>query len=350
MPFIEDVQISRLARVIGVDRGWYRVALAESESHWFAQVTGAFRHDAHAAADYPTVGDWVRLEASPQHVHDRLRIEHLYDRRGALERTAAGTTGEVQVLAANVDEILIVISCNQDFNERRLDRAMVIARASGGRSRVLLSKVDLVSAEQLGELTDRVQRRFPHVDVLPVSMHEPLSVRALAESLRSGETYLVLGSSGVGKSTLLNELLGREVQDTASVREDDDKGRHTTVGRSLHRLKGGALVIDTPGIREIALTGDAESLDESFAEIEELIGRCRFTNCAHGSEPGCAVRAALEEGELSEERYESYQKLRREVAFQRRRQSKALQSEARQKWKRLGADAKARKRFERGED
>lgn len=337
------------ARVIGEERGWYRLIVPQTGVVVLGQVAGAFRHAAESRESFPAVGDWVVI-TRPRNTEDRVRIEALLPRRTCLRRKSAGRGAEAQVLAAQIDEVLVVTSCNQDINERRLERALALVADSGARARLLLSKADLLAAEARAELRAALAERFVGLAIEDISIHEPASMARLRASLVPGETYIVLGSSGVGKSSLINALTERAVQVVSEIRTDDDKGRHTTVARSLHALSGGALIIDTPGIREIQFASEQNVAGGGFADITELQQRCRFGNCSHQSEPGCAVQSALADGSLESDRWENYQKILREVAHQKRRESKALQSAARQGWAKLSRNSQARKRFERGDD
>lgn len=302
----------QLGRVISEGRGWYRVVLPADSVEHAAKFSGSLRHQARGRDDFATVGDWVLLEV-PKSSSDPARIVQILERKTAIRRMAAGTRREVQVLAANVDEVLIVMSCNADFNENRLDRARVLINESGAGGRLILSKSDLVDAATVAELIARIKMRFPEVAVQSVSVKDLDGIKALRDSLRPQATYIVLGSSGVGKSTLVNLLIGADRLVTAGIRAADDKGRHTTVARSLHRLANGVLVIDTPGIREIKITDDVAAVKQSFVQITALASACRFSNCQHGREPGCAVQKALANGVLSGESWANFKKLQAEA-------------------------------------
>lgn len=248
-----------------------------------------------------TVGDWLLVDpatAAP------VRI---LERRSLFKRKAAGTVRRIQLIAANVDTLLVVTSCNHDFNPARLERYLVLARQAGVVPLVVLTKADL--AEDAADYEAAARKLAPGL------MVETLDARAgevggkLGPWCGRGQTVALVGSSGVGKSTLTNTLLGAEHQATAGIREDDSRGRHTTSGRSLHRLAGGGWVIDTPGMRELQLADAGEGIDDLFADVTALAGRCRFGDCRHNGEPGCAIEAALAAGELDPQRYRRYRKL-----------------------------------------
>lgn len=291
------------------------------------EVSGRFRHEAHGTADFPVVGDWVAMEDRGD---GRALIHAVLARRSAFTRKVAGEAIEAQVAAANVDTVLLVSGLDGDFNLRRIERYLTTAWTSGASPVIVLNKADL--RDDLAGVISEVGLIAPGV---PVVVTKALS----AERIEDLELYLVprrtvalLGSSGVGKSTLINRLLGEERFATAPMSDaEEGRGRHTTTARELVRLPGGALLIDTPGMRELQLWADDEGLDRAFDDIDGLAARCRFPDCAHGQEPGCAVRAAVEDGSLDRRRLESFLKLRQEMRFlelkkdvkTRRRQEKA---------------------------
>ena len=267
-------------------------------------------------------------------------IQRVLPRASLLRRKAAGETEAVQPLAANVDLAVLVTSLNREFNEKRLQRYLTVIRESGSRAAVALTKSDLAPESEIAARDLAGKYGVPCLAVCSLSGTGVPALRAL---WGAGETAVFVGSSGVGKSTLVNALLGRSEQATGDIREDDDRGRHTTTSRRLIALGGGALVIDTPGMREIQLeAGHEEGLSLSFGRIEELALRCKFSNCRHETEPGCAVKAALESGEVSAEDHASYLKLRRELAFQERKANPAAAAEEKQRWKKLTQAGKER--------
>jgi len=317
------------ARIVREDRGRYRAVAGGSS--YAAEVTGAFRH-AHTASDaYPAVGDWV--VATRVQGEDKLRIHGVLPRLTVFTRTAAGSTSDVQVVAANVDSVFIVMGLDGDFNPRRVERYVALAYESGARPVIILSKCDLV--DDLADRIAEIEGVALGVPVYPVSSIEAQGVEALKSYLVTGQTVACLGSSGAGKSTLINALLGHEVMATGGIREDDSRGRHTTTHRQLVMLPAGGSLIDTPGMRELQLTGEEGSLGSAFDDVESIAKNCSFRDCGHGNEPGCAIREAIDRGELDPGRYRSFEKLQRELAYVQRRQSESFDYEERRRTKSL---------------
>ncbi len=303
------------ARVVAEHRGRYVVDDGGGERP--VTLAGRLRHHARSREDLPATGDWVALDAGAD---GAASIHAVLPRRGAFLRKAAGGATEAQVLAANVDVALIATALPADLSERRIERYLALAWESGAVPVVLLTKADL--ADDVDHAARAVRAVAPGVDVVAVSSVTGDGLDALGRWLRPGRTAVLLGSSGVGKSTLANRMMGGDVLRTGAVR-DDGKGRHTTTHRQLLTLAGGALLIDTPGMRELQLwTADA-GLDAAFADVEALAAACRFADCAHDAEPGCAVRAAAERGRLDPERLASWHRLRRELAWLATRQDEA---------------------------
>jgi ribosome biogenesis GTPase len=332
------------ARVIREERGFYHVLVPENEHAYLAQVSSKIMKSASGREDFPAVGDWVTVSA-PTSIQDRLRISGILPRTSCLMRKAAGSGQEMQIFASNINEVFIVTSCNLDFNEKRLDRALALVHSSKARPRILLSKIDLLSNEEISKLQERIHARFPGIDCHAFSMKTGQGMSEILKLLEPALTYVVIGSSGVGKSTLLNHLIGEEKQKTQAIREDDEKGKHTTVSRSMHKTPGGALLIDTPGIRELQVFEDTESLEQNFQDLLATSSSCKFSNCQHQTEPGCKIKEALQNGSLELSRWESYQKLLSEMAFQARKADKILQSQEKKKWIKLTQNAKENKKF-----
>lgn len=299
----------QFGRVSAEDREHYIILTVAGER--VAEVSGRFLFGAEGPADFPKVGDWVVITDFP--AEEKAVIHAVLPRRTRLSRNAAGKRTEEQVLAANIDVVFLVQGLDFDFNLRRLERQMVMARTSGAVPVVVLNKADLCADPALPAA--QVCNIAPGTEVLAVSALNETGLDGLRRSLRPCETHVFLGSSGVGKSTLINRLIGRDVLATAPVREDDSKGRHTTARRELIVLPGGALLIDTPGVREFQLWESEQGVDEVFSDIAALAAGCRYADCSHVKETGCAVRAAAASGALPADRYESYLKLRKELAY-----------------------------------
>jgi ribosome biogenesis GTPase / thiamine phosphate phosphatase len=298
---------SRLpARVVTEHRGAYRVHDGANE-RW-AVIAGRLRHEATSPLDLPAVGDWVVLDETPD-AEGRAMVQAILPRRTAFVRRAAGLDKKPQVVAANVDRVFLVSSLNRDFSPRRLERYLALARESGAEPVILLSKADLVDPGPMIEEATAVARGVP---IHASSSETGEGIDVVRAYLEGDATGVLLGSSGVGKSTLINRLLGEDRLATSPVRDDDDKGRHTTVRRELVVLPTGGIVIDTPGMREIGLWDTSSSLDETFDDVAAIAAGCRFTDCRHEKEPGCAVQRAIAEGSLPADRVASYKSLQKE--------------------------------------
>ena len=294
-------------RITLQEKGMYRVRTAEGERN--ALISGRFQFDAASVSDYPAVGDYVMVSFADQ---DTAVIHRVLPRKSLFVRKAAGTSRTEQVVAANIDTVFLCMSLNNDFNLRRLERYLAVAWESGEDPVVLLTKADLCG--EVPRKLAEAEAVAGGVSILTVSVMEPDGCRQLLPYVTAGRTVAFVGSSGVGKSTLINRLLGEERLATDGLRKDD-KGHHTTTHRELLFLPGGAMVIDTPGMRELGMWDTASGVEQVFADIEELAARCRFRNCSHTSEPGCAVREAIRRGRLTDGRWRSYQKLKNENSY-----------------------------------
>ena len=308
------------ARVIWETRERYRISAGDGD--WHAGLAGRLRHDAASRADLPAVGDWVLAAVRPG--EGTATIHRVLARQSCFSRAAAGRSTAVQVVAANVDTVLIVTSCNRDLNPRRIERYLALAWESGARPVIVLNKADL----------DEADPARSQADVAAVAQGVPVTITSavrgdglgdLREIVRRGGTTALLGSSGVGKSTLVNALPGSH-QDVLPVRDSDDRGRHSTTARQLFCLAGGGVLIDTPGMRELQLWDAEQGLDRVFGDIESFALACRFRDCTHAAEPGCEVVAAVERGDLAAARLDSYHRLRREDAFLQSRHEDRAQS------------------------
>jgi len=299
---IDDLSLSLPVRVLAVHRGQLCVAGDGGET-----MIPSYLHDARSEEEYPTVGDWLLIN------RDTHRPDRVLQRTSLFKRRAPGTGRRLQLIAANIDTLFIVSSCNQDFNVARLERYLVLAREAGVTPVVVLTKADLTDEPEAYARAARALQRGLLVET--VNALEPGDLAGIRAWCGSGQTVALMGSSGVGKSTLINTLTGARALATQAIRDDDDKGRHTTTARSLHRLEEGGWLIDTPGMRELQLTDTAAGVEEVFEDIVLLAKACRFSNCTHEAEPGCAVRAAIEAGTLPPERLARWRKLAAEEAF-----------------------------------
>lgn len=310
------------ARVTSGHNELYRVQTGQAEIP--AHARGRLRLEAEQGGDVPAVGDWVRCSRSEG--QQGASILEVLPRKSKFSRQTAGRRSREQVVAANVDTVFLMTSLNQDLNLRRLERYLVVAWESGAQPVILLSKSDLCPAEELKAHLQEVEAVACGLPAHPLSALEGEGLSALDAYLTTGRTAALLGSSGVGKSTLVNRLVGTELLRVNDVRQGDDKGRHTTTSRQLVALPQGGLLLDTPGMRELQLWEGRQGLSETFEDVESLASRCRFRDCSHQHEPGCAVQAALEDGRLDEGRFANYLKLERELRFveTRRDQSAAL--------------------------
>ena len=302
------------ARVVCAEREHYRV-IARDGATYEGEPTGKLRHRA-GLGELPVVGDWVaaRLLAG----EGRAAIETCLPRMSVLRRKRPDRASEAQLIAANVDLVYVVTALDHDFNVRRVERALALVWESGAQPVLLLSKLDLCDDPE--PFLQAMRAVALGVDVHALSAQAGSGLDAAFGALRPGLTAVLIGSSGVGKSTLVNHLLGSEQQRTAYVRASDERGRHTTTRRELFPLASGALLIDTPGMRELGLFDAEDGLQATFDDVERLAAQCRFGDCSHQGEPGCALHAAVTSGELAAERVSSYHKLRRELAHEARRQ------------------------------
>jgi ribosome biogenesis GTPase / thiamine phosphate phosphatase len=312
------------ARVTSVDRGW--LVLLNETGVFRAQLSGAFMHQASDAAARPCVGDWVCVQRSDA---DALgSVQAVLDRKTSLRRKAVGASGAVQMIGANMDCVIVVQSCHTDFNLKRLERYLTMVAEGGALPWVLLTKTDLVAPDVLADQIAQISGAGITAPVLTLSNVTQAGIDALKRKLVPGQTYCFVGSSGVGKSTLINALIGHAQQDTKSV-SGTGEGRHTTVRRELIVLENGAMVIDNPGMREFGIQGAESGIEAGFADILALAPQCRFNDCTHVSEPGCAVRAAVTAGTIDRGRYESFLKLTQEAkspgisAGEKRKQERA---------------------------
>lgn len=322
------------ARIVEQQRGSYRLVAQHGEAT--AQVSGRLFHGA-AQGDLPAVGDWVAIE-------DAI-IHHVLPRTSVFQRKA--TTGHVQTICANLDIALLALALNGDFNLRRLERYLAVARAGGADPLIVLTKADL--CEDLPARRAEVERIAGGAPILAISSLTGEGLKDLALHLSPGRTAALLGSSGVGKSTLVNALAGEERMETRAT-SDDRHGRHTTTHRELILLPSGALLLDSPGMRELGVFAADEGVATTFEDVEEIVSACRFSDCRHRKEPGCAVHAALESGALDEARWASYQKLQRELAFEERKENVQARAAHRDVWMQRVKAHRAHKKFRDRQD
>ncbi len=325
------------ARILAWSRGLALVMQASGET--WCSPSGRFRDRLELEGLQPCAGDWLWVEPG----NPRGRIQELLLRTTLLARQTGGPSGRAQPLAAHVDVVFLAMGLDRDFNPARLERLLALAWGSGAGPVVLLTKADLV--EDPAPFVARIEGTAPGVPILPLSVPTGFGVEAVRQRMAEGRTAVLLGSSGVGKSTLLNALLGCEARRTQTVRASDGRGRHTTSLRELFLLPTGGCLIDTPGLREVGLLADASDLGSTFADVEAFAGHCRFRDCTHGAEPGCAVQAAMGEGWLDPARYEAFLRLRREVDYAAACADERLWREREQRWKGI---TKLQRQFKQG--
>lgn len=300
-----------IARIVEVNKSNYKVNNGQNDI--FAELSGKFLFNIETSIDYPTVGDWVVVQCFDD--NSLAIIHHILPRKSLLKRKDPGKAVEFQLIAANIDYAFIMQSVDTNFNLNRLERYFVMINESKIQPIVILSKTDLISEDELSEISDRIKRFNDKYLFLPISSVTDDGMETLRKELQSGKTYCLLGSSGVGKTTLLNRLLGEQLFEVNEVREKDSKGRHTTVRRQLICLESGSIFIDTPGMRELSNFSVDSGLEETFDEIAEIGKQCRFKDCTHTHETGCAVLEALEEGIIDEDRYNNFLKIQKESAY-----------------------------------
>lgn len=297
-------------------------------------VSGKDRHGFSSTVLAPVVGDWCSIgERFIDESNEKAAfIETLFPRKTSIVRSAAGLTSDEQILVANIDILFIVTSVNRDLNINRLRRYLLLAAQGGPKPIICLSKMDLLDSDCLFAL-NAIEQTFPDVQCIYTSTVSGAGIEELHSILKEGTTAVFLGSSGVGKSTLINAIMNRPVQETGAIRAVDQRGRHTTSGSELFLAPNGGLIIDTAGLRQVGVVGDEEALDRLMPTVSELGENCRFADCSHSSEPGCAVLSALSTGLLEESDWNAYTQLSRELAYARRKGNQRLEAEERKKWK-----------------
>ncbi len=326
----EDFKRSELtpARVVEEFKGLYRVQAAQGE--YRAEIAGKNQHQAAGRQDFPAVGDWVAILARSEEA--RARIEHILPRRTKLSRKVAGRELSEQIIATNLDTVFVVSSMNREFNLRRMERYLTMVWDSGARPVVLLNKADLCA--DAAAYAAEVENIAPRTPVHLLSGLQKTGLEAVQDYLARGTTAAFVGSSGVGKSTIINRLANAALR-VQPVREQDDRGQHTTTSRQMLFLPCGGILIDTPGMRELQLWNQEEGAEHAFEDIATLAQSCKFRDCAHHGEPGCAIAAAINHGLLQPERLENYRKLLAELRFQERKMDPQVARQDKEKWKKI---------------
>jgi len=309
--FIQDNKLEEFetGRIISEHKERYIVKTKKAE--YEAEITGNMRFTAQSREDFPAVGDWVVMKS---YDHDFAIIHRILPRSSIIRRQAAGQSGEIQIIAANVDYALLVQSADKDFNINRLERYLTICNESGIKPVIVLSKTDLINESRINEITGMLGLRIKNVPVIPVSNETQNGLEALEMFIKKGKTYCMLGSSGVGKSTLLNNLAGETIMRTDSVSISTNKGRHVTSHRELVILENGGILIDNPGMREVGIANAGYGLEITFDIILKYSRNCKFKDCTHTHETGCSVIEAIEKGEIDKASYENYLKMEKEKA------------------------------------
>jgi len=335
----EKMDQHELARVIAVHKDSYQISKGAGDV--FAELSGKLIYTTDSPVDLPTVGDWVYVDFFDDDSH--AIIHAVLPRKTVIKRKSSGRNIEFQLIAANIDSAFIMQSLDEDFNLRRLERYLVMINESNISPVVLLSKCDLISESELADQVGQILNIMPDVKVVPFSSENETNIDSIKNLFEYGKTYCLLGSSGVGKTTLLNHLVEDSCHyETKPVREKDSKGRHTTTHRQLIQLESGALLIDTPGMRELGNMSADAGIHETFSEIIALEKQCKFTDCTHLNEAGCAILEAIGKDQLSEQRYLNYLRLKKESSF-----NEMSYLEKKQKDKKLGQFIKSANKFDK---
>jgi ribosome biogenesis GTPase len=298
-----------VARVLSEHKQAYRVKNAKGE--YLAKITGKQMFNALSRQDYPAVGDWVTITDLGE---QQAVIHRILPRKTIIKRKTSGKN-DIQVIAANIDVAFVIESVDRDYNLNRFERYFAIARDGGIIPAIILNKIDLISNEELELRIDQIKNRFGDIDFITTSTVSNEGLDELKAYIVKGKTYCFLGSSGVGKSSLINKLIGKEVIKTSQISTYTDRGRHTTTSREMYFLENGGIVIDNPGMREVGMTDVGDGIDSLFDEITSLARKCKYADCTHIHEPGCAVLSAIKSGRLDEDRYNNYLGLKKEAEY-----------------------------------
>jgi ribosome biogenesis GTPase len=301
---LEDLEVGRI-----ISEHKERYIVRTDSTEYNAELIGSLRFTAETRHDLPAVGDWVALAGYDE---DKALIHAIYPRHSVLERQAVGRSSQLQIIATNIDYALIVQAVNRDFNINRLERYLTICNTAKVAPIILINKIDLIDQDALDTLLTQVKDRIKDVFILPISNQTHKGLDEVSSIIQKGKTYCLLGSSGVGKSTLLNTLMGRDIMDTGEISESIDRGKHVTSHRELFVLENGGIIIDNPGMREVGIADGGQGLETTFDVIFEYAQDCKYKDCSHMHEVGCAVLAAVESGEIDEASYDNFRRLEKE--------------------------------------
>lgn len=310
---LEETKLNdfQIARVISVNKNSFIISNGKNDI--YAELTGKFLFNSESSLDFPTVGDWVYIQIFDE---ESLAIIHdIIPRKSLLKRKTAGKKVDYQLIAANIDIAIIMQALDANYNLRRLERYLVMINESNITPVIFLSKSDLAGSDEIENMKNEIRKIIPGIEIISFSNNSQQDIEKIKPLFQPSKTYCLLGSSGVGKTTLINNLIDKEMFETKPIREQDGRGRHTTTRRELVLMDNGAIVIDNPGMRELGMISTESGLDNTFAEISELADQCRYKDCTHTVEKGCAVLNAVEKGEISEDRYKNYIKIYKESEF-----------------------------------
>jgi len=296
-----------VGRILAEHRERYVVQTAEKE--YEAEILGNLRFTAQSRSDFPAVGDWVAIS---EYDKDRVLIHSVFSRKSIIERQSVGSKGEKQIIATNIDKAFIVQSVDRDFSINRIERYLSICNSSKVLPVIILNKIDLVNDTELNQMIESIQKRIESIQVFSISNKSQQGIEELKQTIEKGKTYCLLGSSGVGKSTLLNTISGRQLMKTNEISEHSNRGRHVTTHRELQVLENGGIMIDNPGMRMVGIADSTEGLEMTFQKIVDRSGDCKFKDCSHTTEMGCAILEDVENGEIDKASYENFLKMERE--------------------------------------